>query len=60
MKIYLLYYDKDTGSREEWSVFYTPCEAFKNEAERNVRKRVLQSTEPELEFHFDTLEMEDK
>lgn len=28
--IYLLYYDKDDGSRENWNTFYTPVEAFED------------------------------
>lgn len=32
--IYLLYYDTDSGAREEWNTFYTPCEVFLDPAQR--------------------------
>jgi hypothetical protein len=37
MKVYLLYYDTDYGSREEWNTFYTPCEVFDSEQKRQAR-----------------------
>ena len=38
MKLYLLYYDTDgSGAREEWSVFYTPCEIFLTPEQRQAR-----------------------
>lgn len=37
MKIYLLYYDTDMGSREEWNTFYTPCEVFDSAEKRQAR-----------------------
>ncbi len=41
MKVYLLYYDTDYGSREEWNTFYTPCEVFATDAERQARIDVI-------------------
>ena len=37
MKVYLLYYDTDYGSREEWNTFYTPVEAFGTAEMRQTR-----------------------
>lgn len=37
MRLYLLYYDTDYGSREEWNTFYTPVEVFDSEAKRQAR-----------------------
>ena len=57
MKLYLLYYDTDYGSREEWNTFYTPVEVFDSEAKRQARidfikQQVDEEGEPVLyEFH---------
>jgi hypothetical protein len=37
MKVYLLYYDTDYGSREEWNTFYTPVEVFDSAKKRQDR-----------------------
>jgi hypothetical protein len=37
-KVYLLFYDTDTGAREEWNTFYTPCEVFTNPEDRQKLK----------------------
>ena len=37
MKLYILNYDTDTGAREEWNTFYTPCEVFSTEELREAR-----------------------
>jgi hypothetical protein len=56
MKVYLLYYDTDgSGNREEWSVFYTPCEAFPDTATRDKRKAFITSKRPDLVFEEETL-----
>lgn len=66
MKIYLLYYDTDYGSREEWNTFYTPCEVFDSDAKRQERINFIKSQVDEdgepvsYEFHtVDTLLMTD-
>ena len=66
MKIYLLYYDTDYGSREEWNTFYTPCEVFDSAEKRQaridfIRKQVDENGEPvSYEFHdVDTVLMTD-
>lgn len=41
MKLYLLYYDTDHGSREEWNTFYTPCEVFDCPKKRQARIEFL-------------------
>jgi len=57
MKLYILYYDSDYGSREEWNTFYTPCEIFDSEQKRQTRidfikSQVDQDGEPTAyEFH---------
>jgi hypothetical protein len=43
MKVYLLYYDNDTGGREDWNTFYTPVEVFLSEAERQARIDVIKA-----------------
>lgn len=43
MKVYLLYYDCNSGSREEWNTFYTPCEVFASDAERKARIDVIKA-----------------
>lgn len=43
MKIYLLYYDTDLGTREEWNTFYTPCEVFDSAEKRQARIDVIQA-----------------
>ena len=42
MKLYLLYYDTDYGSREEWNTFYTPCEVFDSAEKRQQRIDFIQ------------------
>ncbi len=57
MKVYLLYYDTDYGSREEWNTFYTPVEVFDSEGKRQARidfikQQVDEDGEPvAYEFH---------
>lgn len=43
MKVYLLYYDTDVGSREEWNTFYTPVEVFTSDEERSARIDVIKA-----------------
>jgi hypothetical protein len=50
MDVFLLYYDEDDGSREGWSVFYTPCEVFLDRATRDARKAFVLSKRPDVEF----------
>lgn len=60
MKLYLLYYCEEDGSREEWSVFYTPCEIFTTDAARQKRKLELeQDEECDYKFHTDEVELND-
>ena len=57
-KIYLLYYDvDDDSSREAWSVFYTPAEAFPTAALRRKRKDWLKKKYDYIEFYTTELEM---
>ena len=57
MKLYLLYYDTDCGSREEWNTFYTPCEVFDSDEKRQeridfIKAQVDEDGEPtDYEFH---------
>ncbi len=57
MKVYLLYYDTDYGSREEWNTFYTPVEVFDSAKKRQARidfikQQVDEDGEPvAYEFH---------
>lgn len=44
-KVFLLFYSKDEGSREDWSVFYTPCEVFSTDAARLRRINQLVGAE---------------
>lgn len=43
MKVYLLYYDTDYGSREEWNTFHTPCEVFDSAERRQARIDFIQA-----------------
>jgi hypothetical protein len=43
MKVFLLYYDTDYGSREEWNTFYTPVEVFDSEQKRQARIDVIKA-----------------
>ena len=43
MKLYLLYYDNDSGDRENWNTFYTPVEVFLSEKERQDRIDAIKS-----------------
>jgi len=67
MKLYLLYYDTNHGSREEWNTFYTPCEVFDSAKKRQdridfIKSQVDEDGEPvAYEFHeVDTVIMTDK
>jgi hypothetical protein len=42
--VYLLFYDPDTGSREEWNYNYTPCESFSNPEDREKRIEYLKTS----------------
>jgi hypothetical protein len=55
-KVYLLQYCEDDGSREAWSVFYTPIEAFGTKELRDARIEHLRSGNEELEFEETDLE----
>jgi hypothetical protein len=55
-KVYLLQYCEDDGSREAWSVFYTPIEAFETKELRDARIEYLRSRNQELEFEETDLE----
>lgn len=62
MKLYMLSYDRDTGSREDWSIFYTPVEAFSSEDLRNQRieelKKAVDDIDDEpLDYEFHTYEV---
>jgi hypothetical protein len=62
MKLYLLYYDTDMGSREEWNIFYTPCEVFDSEQKRQARidfikQQVDQDGEP-VDYGFHEVDTE--
>lgn len=43
MKLYLLYYDENTGAREEWNTFYTPCEIYSSDELRHRRIEELKT-----------------
>lgn len=63
MKLYLLYYDTDNGSSEEWNTFYTPCEVFDDPSKRQqridfIKSQVDKDGKPvEYEFHTEDLEL---
>jgi hypothetical protein len=67
MNVYLLYYDTDYGSREEWNMFYTPCEVFDSVEKRQQRIYFIKQQVDEdgdlipYEFHtVDTVIMTDR
>lgn len=49
-KIYMLIYDRDDGSRESFSLFYTSMEFFDTQELRAERFAYLQTRDAELEF----------
>ncbi len=55
MRVFLLYYDHNTGAREEWNTFYTPCEVFLDDLDRRARRAFLLAQDPTLRFHEDDL-----
>jgi hypothetical protein len=60
MKVYLLYYDTDLGTQEEWNTFYTPCEAFDSAEKRQARIDVIQaqSTDYKDDDSFHTVDLD--
>jgi hypothetical protein len=51
-KVYLLQYDENNdGSRENWNVFYTPCEAFDDPDIREERIKYIKSIHPSIGFN---------
>jgi len=61
-KAYLLFYDVDEGSRENWNTFYTPVEAFASEEDRQARMDFLKTiTENHwgdpVQYHFHTVDI---
>lgn len=60
MKVYLLYYDTDYGSREEWNTFYTPVEVFDSEEKRQARIDFIKSNSEDYtdEDQFYTVDTE--
>lgn len=58
MKLYLLYYDEDSGGREDWSVFYCTPEIFLDAKTRAERKKIVKAKCKRLEFHEIDLETE--
>lgn len=61
MTVYLLYYDTDYGSREDWNTFYTPCEVFATEEQRQRRIDFIKANSDEYtdddNFYLVELEM---
>lgn len=61
MKLYLLFYDTDVGSREEWNTFYTPVEVFDSAAKRQARIDFIRQQSTDYDFHeIDTELMTDE
>lgn len=58
MTVYLLFYDKDTGSREDWNTFYTPVEVFSTQELRDKREDELMASDHDLEFYTCELEVQ--
>lgn len=53
--IYLLHYDHDTGAREEWNTFYTPCEAFAKKIDRDNREIAVKLEDTTLETYAEEI-----
>lgn len=58
MSVYLLFYDTNSGAREEWNIFYTSVEAFPTAEARSLRHDWLCKKYPQLGFHTIDLEYE--
>ncbi len=60
-KVYLLFYDTDTGASEEQNTFYTPCEVFTNPEDREERIEYIKKLSTQLskgKFYFHTEEVD--
>lgn len=59
--IYLLFYDTDSGSREEWNTFYTPVEAFSSKELRSLRVKELKNAVDDdgdpYDYQFHTIDV---
>lgn len=61
--MYLLYYDCDNGSREDWNIFYTPVEVFSTKEKRDARiayikEKLTEKVMKALNFEFHTEDLE--
>lgn len=59
--LYMLQYDVDYGDRENWNVFYTPCEVFDSAEARMKRVEYIMANSDEyvdLEENFLMTEVE--
>jgi len=60
MKAYILYFDADTGAREEWNVFYSNPEVFLDKELANKRKKWLDDNKPSgYGLHFIEVDVEE-
>lgn len=50
MKLFVLQYSVDDGSRESYNVFYTPVEVFSSEELRDQRIEELKKEDEEYDF----------
>jgi hypothetical protein len=59
--VYVLFYDTDFGSREEWNTFYTPCEVFLSPEGRQARidklKHAVDSDGDPIRYEFHELDV---
>ncbi len=60
MKVYLLYYDTNSGASEEWNLFYTPCEVLLSPKKRQERIDYIKTnTSFDGDFHEEDKEVKD-
>ena len=57
-KLYIVFYDCDSGDREDWNVFYTPFEIFEDPVLFKQRCRHLKSTlGQDYDLHTEEVEL---
>ena len=64
-KIYIAFYDEDTGAREEWNTFYTPWVAATTRedaqrlAEEKIKKAAAETINDDFDINLNTTAIED-
>lgn len=61
MKAYVLYYDRDTGNREDWNMFYMTPQVFLNKDLLDKRMEFLKSKDiPDFDVFVTEVDITDQ